>query len=86
MSGLVVRVAAATVGLSAALTASRDAYLALRIAGSVYLGWIGLSASRARPHGTLTGPARHAGRARRGLRHPRREDIVAGSPGCRTSD
>jgi threonine/homoserine/homoserine lactone efflux protein len=51
LTGLVVWVVAASLGLSALLTASHDGYLALRIAGAVYLGWMGLVTLRARPHG-----------------------------------
>lgn len=50
MTGLAVWVLAAALGLSALLTASHDGYLALRIAGAAYLGWMGLTTLRARPH------------------------------------
>jgi threonine/homoserine/homoserine lactone efflux protein len=41
LTGLVVWVGVAALGLSAVLRASHDAYLALRIAGAVYLIWLG---------------------------------------------
>jgi threonine/homoserine/homoserine lactone efflux protein len=47
-SGLCVWVIVATVGLSAALRASKDGYLALRIAGAVYLAVLGVQALRSR--------------------------------------
>lgn len=47
-TGLCVWVVVATVGLSAALRASRDGYLALRIAGAVYLCVLGAQALRSR--------------------------------------
>jgi threonine/homoserine/homoserine lactone efflux protein len=50
MTGLAVWVVAASLGLSALLTASHDGYLALRIFGAVYLGWMGLATLRAKPH------------------------------------
>ncbi|ADP81641.1 LysE family translocator [Pseudofrankia inefficax] len=50
MTGLVVWVVGAALGLSALLTASHDAYLGLRVAGALYLGWMGLATLRARPH------------------------------------
>jgi threonine/homoserine/homoserine lactone efflux protein len=48
LSGLVVWVVAAALGLSAVLSASHDAYLALRIAGAVYLVWLGIQSLRSR--------------------------------------
>jgi threonine/homoserine/homoserine lactone efflux protein len=48
LSGLVVWVVAAALGLSAVLNASHDAYLALRIAGAVYLVWLGIQSLRSR--------------------------------------
>ena len=57
MTGLATWVVAATLGLSAVLWASHDAYLALRIAGALYLGWMGFTTLRARPHGNPTQPA-----------------------------
>jgi threonine/homoserine/homoserine lactone efflux protein len=60
LTGLATWVVAAALGLSALLTASHDAYLALRIAGAAYLGWMGITTLRARPHG-----AREAAEPRR---------------------
>ncbi|OHV31516.1 MULTISPECIES: LysE family translocator [Pseudofrankia] len=51
MTGLSIWVVAASLGLSALLTASHDGYLALRIVGAIYLGWMGLTTLRARSHG-----------------------------------
>jgi threonine/homoserine/homoserine lactone efflux protein len=51
LTGLLVWVLAAALGLSALLHASREAYLALRITGACYLAWLGLQALRAREHG-----------------------------------
>lgn len=48
LSGLAVWVGAAALGLSAVLRASNDAYAALRIAGAVYLLWLGIQSLRAR--------------------------------------
>ncbi|MCW2530195.1 MAG: Lysine exporter protein [Pseudonocardiales bacterium] len=48
MSGLVVWVVAAAAGLSAVLSASHDAYLALRVAGAAYLIWLGVNSLRSR--------------------------------------
>jgi threonine/homoserine/homoserine lactone efflux protein len=49
-------VVAAALGLSAVLRASHDAYLALRIAGAIYLIWLGVNSLRAR--GSRDRPAR----------------------------
>ncbi|MBX6389698.1 MAG: LysE family translocator [Frankia sp.] len=48
MTGLVVWVIAAALGLAALLHASEDAYLVLRVVGAVYLCWLGVQALRAR--------------------------------------
>jgi threonine/homoserine/homoserine lactone efflux protein len=48
LAGLLCWVVAAAVGLSAVLRASHDAYLALRIAGAIYLVWLGVSSLRSR--------------------------------------
>ena len=48
LTGLTVWVAVAALGLSAVLRASTDAYAALRIAGAVYLLWLGIQSLRAR--------------------------------------
>lgn len=52
MSGCLVWGAAAAVGATALLTASRDAYTAVRIAGAAYLIYLGVSLLRAKadPH------------------------------------
>jgi threonine/homoserine/homoserine lactone efflux protein len=47
-TGLCLWIVVATVGLSAALRASRDGYLALRVAGAVYLCVLGIQALRSR--------------------------------------
>lgn len=61
LTGLVLWVATAALGLSAVLRASSDAYLALRIAGALYLLWIGLRSLRSR------GQVSHEPGRRRGL-------------------
>jgi len=66
MTGLATWVVAASLGLSALLTASHDGYLALRIAGAVYLGWMGLTTLRAKPHENPARPGEVA-EPRRGL-------------------
>jgi threonine/homoserine/homoserine lactone efflux protein len=48
LTGLAVWVTAAALGLSAVLRASHEAYLALRIAGALYLLWIGIGSLRSR--------------------------------------
>lgn len=48
LSGLALWVGAAALGLSAVLRASHDAYAVLRVAGAVYLVWLGLATLRAR--------------------------------------
>jgi threonine/homoserine/homoserine lactone efflux protein len=48
LSGLVIWVVAAALGLSAVLSASHDAYLTLRIAGAGYLVWLGIQSLRSR--------------------------------------
>src|SRR5664279_2146228 len=48
LSGLTVWVVTAALGLAAVLRASRDAYTALRIAGAVYLVWLGVTSFRVR--------------------------------------
>lgn len=48
LTGLCVWVAAASLGLAAVLRASHDAYYALKIAGAVYLVWLGIQSVRAR--------------------------------------
>ena len=48
LTGLAVWVSAAALGLSALLRASENGYTALRIAGAVYLVWLGVVSLRAR--------------------------------------
>ncbi|MGZ4590397.1 MAG: LysE family translocator [Actinomycetes bacterium] len=48
LSGLVVWVLAAALGLAAVLHASEDAYTALRVVGAAYLLWLGVQTLRAR--------------------------------------
>ena len=48
LTGLAVWVGAAALGLSAVLRASHDAYAVLRVAGAVYLVWLGVASLRAR--------------------------------------
>ena len=48
LTGLAVWVTAAALGLSALLRASHEGYTALRIAGAVYLVWIGVQSLRTR--------------------------------------
>lgn len=48
LCGLAIWVAATALGLSAVLRASHDAYLALRIAGAVYLVYLGVRGLRSR--------------------------------------
>ena len=61
LCGLLVWVAVAALGLTAALKASEVGFDALRIAGAVYLGWLGIQAIRSR------GAEPAAGEGRRGL-------------------
>ena len=53
-TGALIWVAAAATGVSLLLTASRIAYTALRIAGALYLLWMGLGMLRAARRGELT--------------------------------
>ncbi|MGZ6792930.1 MAG: LysE family translocator [Mycobacteriales bacterium] len=48
LTGLAVWVLAAALGLSALLRASHDGYLLLRVAGAVYLLWLGVQSLRSR--------------------------------------
>lgn len=58
LTGLSVWVVTAALGLSAVLRASDDAYLALRIAGAIYLLWLGISSLRSRGAAAPERPAR----------------------------
>jgi threonine/homoserine/homoserine lactone efflux protein len=58
LTGVFCWVAAAALGLSALLRASEDGYLALRIAGAIYLVWLGISSLRSRGRPTPEQPAR----------------------------
>ncbi len=51
--GLSVWVLVTALGLSALLRASEDGYTALRIAGAVYLAWLGIQSLRSRRSGPL---------------------------------
>jgi threonine/homoserine/homoserine lactone efflux protein len=62
LSGLLVWVVGAVLGLSALLRASHDGYTALRVAGGVYLVWLGVQSLRAR-----TSPLDPAAAPRRSL-------------------
>ena len=48
LAGLVVWVSATALGLAALLRASHEAYLALKVAGALYLVWIGIRSLRSR--------------------------------------
>jgi threonine/homoserine/homoserine lactone efflux protein len=48
LCGLVIWVVAATLGLAAALRASETGYEVLRVAGALYLAWLGIQAWRSR--------------------------------------
>jgi len=48
LTGLTVWVITAALGLSAVLRASHEAYLALRVAGALYLLWLGIQSLRSR--------------------------------------
>jgi threonine/homoserine/homoserine lactone efflux protein len=66
LSGLLIWVLAAALGLSAVLNASHDAYLVLRIVGAGYLVWLGVQSLRSR--GNLSQePAAGPSRGRRQL-------------------
>lgn len=62
LTGLCVWVAAASLGLAAVLRASHDAYYALKIAGAVYLVWLGIQSVRARRSVSLPEERPAAGR------------------------
>ena len=66
LSGLTVWVVTAALGLSAVLRASHEAYFALRIAGAVYLLWLGIQSLRSRGRVQPVEPS-DAGPRRRGL-------------------
>jgi threonine/homoserine/homoserine lactone efflux protein len=74
LSGIAVWVFAAALGLSALLSASHDAYLALRIAGAAYLVWLGIQSLRSR--GNLAAESNS----------PRRRLIGSGFPAGLASD
>jgi threonine/homoserine/homoserine lactone efflux protein len=52
LTGLCLWVTAASLGLAAVLRASHDAYYALKIAGALYLVWLGIQSVRARRSAT----------------------------------
>ncbi len=74
LSGITVWVFAAALGLSAVLSASHDAYLALRIIGAMYLVWLGIQSLRSRGN-LATEPA-----------SPRRRLMGSGFPAGLASD
>lgn len=51
LTGLTIWVSSAALGLSVLLRASHDAYLTLKVAGAVYLVWIGVQSWRSRALG-----------------------------------
>jgi threonine/homoserine/homoserine lactone efflux protein len=59
LTGLTVWVVTASLGLSAVLRASHEAYLALRVAGALYLLWLGIQSLRARS-AALDAPSRRS--------------------------
>jgi RhtB (resistance to homoserine/threonine) family protein len=64
--GLTIWTAAAALGIAAVLRASAVAFFALKIAGAVYLTWIGIQMLRARDY--LSGAAPAAGRDASGVK------------------
>jgi len=60
LAGLLCWVVTAALGLSAVLRASADAYLALRIAGAVYLVWLGITSLRSRGQAAPGQPTRRS--------------------------
>jgi threonine/homoserine/homoserine lactone efflux protein len=66
LCGLVVWVAATALGLSTVLRASHDAYLALRIAGAVYLVYLGIRGLRSRGESAAAASASPSGLLRAG--------------------
>lgn len=65
LSGLMIWVVTAALGLSAVLRASHDAYLALRIVGACYLVWLGARSLTSRGE-SPPAPAAGVGRLRTG--------------------
>ena len=61
LTGLTIWVLASALGLSAILSASHDAYLVLRIAGAVYLLWLGVQSLRSRGALIEETPSRRGG-------------------------
>jgi threonine/homoserine/homoserine lactone efflux protein len=66
LTGLAVWVGAAALGLSAVLRASHDAYAVLRVAGAVYLVWLGVQSLRAKRPALGSPQELAAGGVRRG--------------------
>ncbi len=58
LCGLAIWVGVATLGLAAALRASQVGYDVLRVAGAIYLTWLGIAALRARSAGLVVTPGR----------------------------
>jgi threonine/homoserine/homoserine lactone efflux protein len=66
--GLTIWISVAALGLAAVLRASETGYTALRVAGALYLGWLGLQSLRSmRRPVALTAEATATRRPRRGL-------------------
>lgn len=62
LTGLTVWATTAVLGLSAVLRASHDAYIGLRVAGAVYLVYLGVKSLRSREQGTSPShPVRRTG-------------------------
>jgi threonine/homoserine/homoserine lactone efflux protein len=77
LTGLSVWVTAAALGLTAVLRASHDGYIALRIAGAIYLTYFGLQALRSRALGQAVGvPAPKGSLIGRGYRAGLMTDLL----------
>jgi threonine/homoserine/homoserine lactone efflux protein len=61
LTGLMVWVVTASLGLSAVLRASHDGYLALRVAGALYLLYLGVQSLRSRGQQPASGERRRQG-------------------------
>jgi threonine/homoserine/homoserine lactone efflux protein len=62
LTGLCLWVSAASLGLAAVLRASEDAYYALKVAGALYLVWLGVQSVRARGSASSTPASETPGR------------------------
>lgn len=76
LTGLVVWIAAAVLGLTALLRASQDGYLALRLIGAAYLLSIGIQALRNRIVGRPLEPSRAVSLVGRGYRAGLMTDLL----------